>query len=269
LCNAFPQKLLNQIILNNSILIVDPSTTERQNLRELLKTEYTVFESNTYEEAILSLSTNMPNMIILRNASSKAEDQLHFIQLVNSDPIASSIIFLVEVKDILKKDKLNLLKSGIVEILDQSTDHSILQGKIKNLFAIKNLNEKQQVTYSMVEDEHHHFSVEEKKRLQFENMIKDCIDHDHEVDFSEIATKLNFSLRSFERFVKKTQNTTPVRYVLNKRLEKAYILLNENKLSIKNIAYQVGFSSITYFNKCFKMIHGVPPGVVQKQKTKT
>jgi transcriptional regulator GlxA family with amidase domain len=80
---------------------------------------------------------------------------------------------------------------------------------------------------------------------------------------------LNFSLRSFERFVKKTLNTTPVRYVINKRLEKAYILLNENKLSIKNIAYQVGFSSITYFNKCFKMIHGVPPGVVQKQKTKT
>jgi AraC-like DNA-binding protein len=206
-------------------------------------------------------------MIILRNAPGKAEDQLHFIQLVNSDPIASSIIFLVEVKGILKKNKLNLLKSGIVEILDQATDHSILQGKIKNLFAIKNLNANQEVLSSMGEEEHHHFSVEEKKRLQFENMIKDCIDHDHEVDFSEIATKLNFSLRSFERFVKKTQNTTPVRYVLNKRLEKAYILLNENKLSIKNIAYQVGFSSITYFHKCFKMIHGVPPGVVQKQKT--
>ena len=267
MCNAFPQKLLNQIILNNSILIVDPITTERQFLRELLKSEYIVFESNTYEEAILSLSTIIPNMIILRNAPGKAEDQLHFIQLVNSDPIASSIIFLVEVKGILKKNKLNLLKSGIVEILDQATDHSILQGKIKNLFAIKNLNANQEVLSSMGEEEHHHFSVEEKKRLQFENMIKDCIDHDHEVDFSEIATKLNFSLRSFERFVKKTQNTTPVRYVLNKRLEKAYILLNENKLSIKNIAYQVGFSSITYFHKCFKMIHGVPPGVVQKQKT--
>jgi PleD family two-component response regulator len=136
LCYAFPQKLLNQIILNNSILIVDPITTERQILRELLKTEYTVFESNTYEEAILSLSTNMPNMIILRKASSKAEDQLHFIQLVNSDPIASSIIFLVEVKGILKKNKLNLLKSGIVEILDQSTDNSILQGKIKRTYPI-------------------------------------------------------------------------------------------------------------------------------------
>ena len=255
--------------MNNSILIVDPITTERQFLRELLRSEYIVFESNTYEEAILSLSTIIPNMIILRNAPGKAEDQLHFIQLINSDPIASSIIFLVEVKDGLKKNKLNLLKSGIVEILDQATDHSILQGKIKNLFAIKNLNANQEVLSSMGEQEQHHFSVEEKKRLQFENMIKDCIDHDHEVDFSEIATKLNFSLRSFERFVKKTQNTTPVRYVLNKRLEKAYILLNENKLSIKNIAYQVGFSSITYFNKCFKMIHGVPPGVVQKQKTKT
>jgi len=253
--------------LSNSILIVDPIKAERQALRELLRSEYTVFESNTYEEAILSFSTIIPSMILLRNAYSKAEDQLHFIQLVNSDPIASSIIFLVEVKDNLKKNELNFLKSGIVEILDHSTDNSIIQAKIKNLFAIKKLNTKQEVISSMGEDEHNHFSVEEKKRLQFEKIVKDSIDHDHEVDFNEIATKLNFSLRSFERFVKKTQNTTPVRYVLNKRLEKAYVLLNENLLSIKNIAYQVGFSSITYFNKCFKMAYGIPPGVIKKQKT--
>lgn len=254
--------------MRNSILIVDPVTAERQYLRELIEHEYIVFESNTHEEAILSLSTIMPNMIILRNASGKAEDHRNFIELISSNPTAQSIIFLVEAKGQLKNHKLNLLKSGIVEILDQSTDYSTIQRKVKTLFAIKNLNAPQGTTNSMGHEQQNQNSVDQKKLLLFEHIIKESIENDLEIDLSDIALKLNFSLRSFERFIKKAYKITPVRYVINKRIEKAYAMLHEGQLSIKNIAYQVGFSSITYFNKCFKMLHGVPPGVIIKQKIK-
>ena len=254
--------------MRNSILIVDPVTAERQYLRELIEHEYIVFESNTHEEAILSLSTIMPNMIILRNASGKAEDHRNFIELISSNPTAKSIIFLVEAKGQLKNHKLNLLKSGIVEILDQSNDYSIIQRKVKTLFAIKNLNAPQDATNTMGHEVQNQHSVDQKKLLLFEHIIKESIENDLEIDLSDIASKLNFSLRSFERFIKKAYKITPVRYVINKRIEKAYAMLHEGQLSIKNIAYQVGFSSITYFNKCFKMLHGVPPGVIIKQKIK-
>ena len=162
--------------MRNSILIVDPVTAERQYLRELIEHEYIVFESNTHEEAILSLSTIMPNMIILRNASGKAEDHRNFIELISSNPTAKSIIFLVEAKGQLKNHKLNLLKSGIVEILDQSNDYSIIQRKVKTLFAIKNLNAPQDATNTMGHEVQNQHSVDQKKLLLFEHIIKESIE---------------------------------------------------------------------------------------------
>lgn len=66
--------------------------------------------------------------------------------------------------------------------------------------------------------------------------------------------------RAFKLF-----GTTATRYLLTKRLEAARNLLTENAISknpilISTIAYQCGFSDISYFNKRFKEVFGITPG---------
>lgn len=55
-------------------------------------------------------------------------------------------------------------------------------------------------------------------------------------------------------------------YIREKRLEKAKKLLEHKVASIAEIAYEVGFSSPTYFNKCFHDFYGMPPGEMVKNQ---
>ena len=53
--------------------------------------------------------------------------------------------------------------------------------------------------------------------------------------------------------------TTPVAFIRRVRLQRAASLLKEGRLTVNEIAEQTGFSSPSYFTKCFKKEHGVLP----------
>ncbi|MED9896575.1 MAG: helix-turn-helix domain-containing protein [Prevotella sp.] len=54
-------------------------------------------------------------------------------------------------------------------------------------------------------------------------------------------------------------NTTPVAFIRSIRLHHAAVLLQEGKQSVNEIAERTGFSSPSYFTKCFKKEFGVLP----------
>jgi AraC-like DNA-binding protein len=64
---------------------------------------------------------------------------------------------------------------------------------------------------------------------------------------------------------------TPAEYVRSFRLEKAAILLEKSHLTIAEIAYEVGFSTPSYFTRAFKAKYKSSPseyaGRKEKQKT--
>ena len=52
---------------------------------------------------------------------------------------------------------------------------------------------------------------------------------------------------------------SPNNFLKNYRLSKALELLDRKTLNISEIAYQTGFSSPTYFSKCFNEVYGILP----------
>lgn len=73
-----------------------------------------------------------------------------------------------------------------------------------------------------------------------------------------IAEHMFMSERQFYRKLKSVVDMTPREYLKRFRLEKAKALLN-GKISSKQIAAEVGFSSHSYFSSCFKAFYGVKP----------
>jgi TolB-like protein/AraC-like DNA-binding protein/tetratricopeptide (TPR) repeat protein len=55
-------------------------------------------------------------------------------------------------------------------------------------------------------------------------------------------------------------------YIREVRLEKAMELLRQDVASVAEIAYQVGFGSPAYFNRCFHVFYGLTPGEVIRNK---
>ncbi|TFV96090.1 AraC family transcriptional regulator [Algoriphagus kandeliae] len=79
------------------------------------------------------------------------------------------------------------------------------------------------------------------------------------IALEEVAAVANLSKEAFCRFFKLRTRKTFTQYLLELRINEAQKLLRESDLGIAEIAYQVGFENLSYFNRGFKKIAGITP----------
>lgn len=82
---------------------------------------------------------------------------------------------------------------------------------------------------------------------------------------SELAGKMGFSRSHLHRRLKAQTGQSISQFICTVRLKKAMFLLQQKEASAAEIAYDVGFSSPAYFNRCFHEYYGYPPGEVKKR----
>ncbi|WP_320110400.1 helix-turn-helix domain-containing protein [Draconibacterium orientale] len=82
---------------------------------------------------------------------------------------------------------------------------------------------------------------------------------------SELAAKMGLSRSQFLRKIKSVTGKSANRFIRDIRLEESIALIGEGDLTASEIAYKVGFSSPSYFNKCFHDKYGCTPGDYKKQ----
>ncbi|HAQ20511.1 MAG TPA: hypothetical protein DCR40_14970, partial [Prolixibacteraceae bacterium] len=79
---------------------------------------------------------------------------------------------------------------------------------------------------------------------------------------SELAREMNMSRSNLHRKVIFTTKTSVSQFIRQHRLKRAMEMLQQTALTVSEVAYQVGFGSVTYFTKCFHDYFGFPPGKV-------
>ena len=81
----------------------------------------------------------------------------------------------------------------------------------------------------------------------------------------EIAENLHMSVSSLSHLFKKETGVSPIHYLMERRLEKALMLLADRQLSINDVALKTGFADRYHFSKAFKTQYGKPPAQVRKE----
>lgn len=76
---------------------------------------------------------------------------------------------------------------------------------------------------------------------------------------SEVAESVRLSPTAFCRAFKQSTGTSPHRYSVVHRIERAKALMNDHKLNLTQIAFECGFSSSSQFSVVFKRFTGVSP----------
>lgn len=82
---------------------------------------------------------------------------------------------------------------------------------------------------------------------------------DSDISIEDLARSLGTSRAQLFRKIKAESGHTPNDLIQEIRLEKAYYLLKTTQKSISEVAYAVGFSSPSYFSKCYKRKFGIAP----------
>jgi len=101
--------------------------------------------------------------------------------------------------------------------------------------------------------------------LKLTEQLQFIID-DPELNVGQLAKDMAVSERQLYRNFKLLLNTSPGMFVKSCRLEKAYWLMKQGE-TIGNIAFMVGFSSHSYFSRCFKNKYGLTPSDCVKNLT--
>lgn len=103
--------------------------------------------------------------------------------------------------------------------------------------------------------------------LELVKKAKDIIDaeYNQQMDISYIAKQLGVSKNHLIRLFKRHSDFTPTQYITKVRVGKTMELLEQAELSIIDIAYAVGFKSMSNFYKCFKEQTGHTPNEYRKR----
>ncbi len=114
-------------------------------------------------------------------------------------------------------------------------------------------------------------SVETYKEKNLKNIKGIILENIHKDDFTVtvLAKLVNLSQRQLERTIKNLTGLTPVKFILEIRLQEAYkIIKNKEEIDVNNVRYSVGFKSASYFSVKFKERFGVSPSELLREESK-
>ena len=100
-------------------------------------------------------------------------------------------------------------------------------------------------------------SLFQANEYKFQEVIQSHLFDD--LNLEDLAFLSGLSLSSFKRKFSLIYGTTPNKYFVSKRLEKAQLLLSTTNLRISEIAYDCGYSDVGYFTKVFQKHYNTSP----------
>lgn len=193
--------------------------------------------------------------------------------------ILASILLVVSMRMFILKRKLNAKLQKKNELLQKQRDEISLQKELaerqrdeleaerdKLIEAQFSFAEKKEIEKVTEEVEVRGLDPQEQKFLdKFQKVILQKM-RDTEVTVDILGAEMNLGRVQLYRKVKALTGKSPNEMLRETRLTKAHELIGKGEMNVSEIAYEVGFSSPSYFAKCYKDVYGENPTVALKKK---
>jgi AraC-like DNA-binding protein len=106
---------------------------------------------------------------------------------------------------------------------------------------------------------------------RIKTLIIEKIHHTNEPDVlvnssAYIASQLGYDYSYLSHLFSSVEGSTIEKYIINQKIEKAKELLVYNELTLNEISYQLGYSSVQHLSNQFKKITGLSPSHFKKLK---
>ncbi|WP_430408405.1 alpha/beta fold hydrolase [Kordia sp.] len=170
------------------------------------------------------------------------------------DYMVAAILSLIKPNKILVTQGIKHLLSGAA--FNFTKESSILTHTSHELCKLYNVERKNEQNEQITHP--YHFS---KYDTFLENVLKVIDTHIDDNNFGvEMLTKATgVSERQLQRKLKETSGKSPSQLIMFIRLNKAKNLLVSKNYTVAEVAFKFGFSSPSYFSKCFKKEFGIRP----------
>lgn len=251
------------VIKEESILIIEDNNDLLNYLAEKLQDNYEVFLANTGDAGITAAYDNVPDLIIsdvvLPGISGRS-----ITEKLKSDVRTSHIPIILLTAQGSLEQQITGMESMADAYIVKPFNYEHLFAMVKNLLKNRTLL-KTHYTSDISPSVRLPISKSLDKKFinDFSGIVEQNLSNEH-LNVDEIGRAIGVSRVQLYRKVKALLDCSVTDYILNRRLQKAkYLLLNE-RYSIAEITYMIGFASPNYFSTVFKSKYGMRPSEYKK-----
>lgn len=233
------------------ILLVDDNADVRNFIKTLLQNEYTIIEAKDGQSGLLKAMKYVPDLIV----SDVMMDKMNGFELCKAvkENISTSHIPVILLTAYAMDEQRSLgFESGADAYIPKPFNENLLKIRIRKTIE----NRKKLKEYFQ-----NHLAFGDKKELlnevdnnfleRFRRIIEENL-MDTELNIDDIGKSMGLSRVQLYRKVKSLTNYSPNEFIRIIRLKTAEQMMITGEKSISEIAYDTGFTSPSYFTKCFK-----------------
>lgn len=233
------------------VLIIDDNNGMRAYLRSILQDKYNVSEATNGEQGLEKARREVPKLVVC-DVMMPVMDGLEFTKRLKEDTATSHIPVVLLTARSLSEQRKEGYDTGADSYITKPFSGQVLLSRIENL-----LRSRIMLRSVFAGDKR---ETEEEEKLNeadktFVGRLRTAIQEnigDSDFSVERLGEEIGLSRVQLYRKVKALTGQTPVELLRKARLTKARQLLEKTEKSVSEIAYEVGFTSPSYFNKCFK-----------------
>ncbi len=243
------------------ILVVDDNVDVREYVAHLLGGEYDVRQAADGKEGLGMALKTVPDLIVC-DVMMPVMDGLEMCRRVKAETATSHVPVILLTSNAQENQRAEGYDCGADAYITKPFSSKVLLSRVRNL--LENRKRLKYVYASGADDETKDAADPDSRFMaDFGQVVRERMS-DSSLSVETISSALGLSRVQMYRKVKQLTGQSPVEIIRVTRLKKAERLLKTTKMTVSEISYDVGFSSPSYFSKCFKDYFGVQPGEVRE-----
>jgi signal transduction histidine kinase/ligand-binding sensor domain-containing protein/DNA-binding response OmpR family regulator len=249
---------INGSAKKSTVLLIEDNDDLRFYLKDNLKHSFHIIEAVNGKDGWQKALALHPKLIV-SDVNMPEMNGLDLCKKIKGDSRTAQIPIILLTALTGQNDQLAGIDSGANDYIVKPFNFEILLSKIHGLLRIQQTMKKTYQKQVDVEARDIVVVSEDEKFLKnaFASIEKNITNPNFSVE--ELSRNLNLSRVSLYKKLLTLTGKTPVDCIRTIRLKRAVQLLEKSKLSIANVAYEVGFNNAAYFAKVFKEEFGMLP----------
>lgn len=245
-----------------SILIADDNDDFREFLVHELKADYNILQARNGKEALRLAQTNYVD-VILSDVMMPQMDGNELCRQLKNDPSTSHIYIILLTAKTAEESRLEGYESGADYYLTKPFNLDLLKNRLSRMSQLQEerivmMSKAEQQEQTATEEELHLSPVDRKFMNKLHEVMEKYV-ADNEFGVDEFCAEMGLSRTNLYRRMNTLVGKSPAQYINDYRLELADRLLHEGELNVTEIADRTGFSTASYFSKCYKAKYGKVP----------
>lgn len=242
-------------------LVVDDNADVREYVAHLLGGEYDVRQAADGKEGLGMALKTVPDLIVC-DVMMPVMDGLEMCRRVKAETATSHVPVILLTSNAQENQRAEGYDCGADAYITKPFSSKVLLSRVRNL--LENRKRLKYVYASGADDEARDEADPDSRFMaDFGRVVRERMS-DSSLSVETISSALGLSRVQMYRKVKQLTGQSPVEIIRVTRLKKAEHLLKSTKMTVSEISYDVGFSSPSYFSKCFKDYFGCQPGEMRE-----